>query len=93
MHSTLPAVPSLVSIVFGTVLSLHPTSFFILVYSYMFCRYVGAPHYEYQYTEVGSEAAGRGEWWSRKPIGQLYMPIVSAEQLRPVVEAKGWQPI
>ena len=58
---------------------------------YMFCRYIRALHYEYQYTGVGSEAAGRGEWWSRKPIGQLYIPIVSAEQLRPVIEAQGWQ--
>ena len=50
-----------------------------------------ALHYQYQYTEVGSEAAAKGEWWSRKLIGQLYMPIVSAEQLRPVIEAQGWK--
>lgn len=54
-------------------------------------RYVRALHYRYQFTELGSKEAAQGQWWSRKLIGQLYMPIVSAAQLRPTIEAQGWQ--
>ena len=49
-----------------------------------------AVHYRYQYTELGSEAAGRGEWWTRRLLQKPYLPIVSEEQLRPVIEAQGW---
>ena len=53
-------------------------------------RYVRALHYRYKFTKLGSEEAGRGQWWSRELIGQPYMPIVSAAQLRPTIEAQGW---
>jgi hypothetical protein len=53
-------------------------------------KYVRAVHYRYQYTELGSEAAGRGEWWTRRLLHKPYLPIVAEEQLRPVIEAQGW---
>ena len=49
-----------------------------------------AVHYRYQYTEAGSEAAERGEWWSRQLLDRPYLPIVAEQHLRPVIEAQGW---
>ena len=58
---------------------------------YFIYRYVRALHYDYQYTAVGSEEASQGQWWTRELRDRLYMPIVSEEHLRPVVEGQGWK--
>lgn len=59
-------------------------------FTFVTIRYVRAVHYRYQYTEMGSEAAERGEWWIRKLLHKPYLPIVGKQQLRPVIEAQGW---
>ena len=61
-----------------------------MVMFHLLSRYVRALHYKYEYTKVGSEESGRGQWWQRTLIGQ-YLPIVSSRELRHTVEVQGWK--
>ena len=54
-------------------------------------RYIRARHYLYQYTDAGSVEALRGQWWSRQPLNDLYIPVVAEEHLRPYIEDMGFQ--
>ena len=54
-------------------------------------RYIRARHYRYEFTEVGSVEALRGNWWRRELLGELYIPVVAEEHLRPYVEDLGFK--
>ena len=45
---------------------------------------------QYIFTRVGSKAAKKGRWWSRKVLGE-YVPPVNLEMLRPVYQQFGWK--
>ena len=52
-------------------------------------RYIRASLYRYEFTKIGSPEAKTGKWWKRRKIGE-YIPIVSEQNLRPVIEQQGW---
>ena len=55
----------------------------------LFCRYIRAQHFEYEFTKVGSPIANT-QWWTRKLIGE-YLPIVDANTLKPFLRNQGWK--
>lgn len=52
-------------------------------------KYIRASLYRYEFTKIGSPEAKAGKWWKRRKIGE-YIPIVSEQNLRPVIEQQGW---
>ncbi|XP_064466126.1 lipase maturation factor 1-like [Ornithodoros turicata] len=52
-------------------------------------KFIRAEHYRYRYARFGSPEARVGQWWTRERVGN-YMPPVSIETLKPVMEKFGW---
>lgn len=52
-------------------------------------KFIRMEHYRYKFSKIGSEAAKKGHWWTRKKIGE-YMPAVNYEQLRPILKNFEW---
>ncbi|KAK7110005.1 lipase maturation factor 1-like [Littorina saxatilis] len=53
-------------------------------------KFIRAEHYRYRFTKIGSKEAKEGAWWRRKYVGN-YMPPVSLESVRPIVQQMGWK--
>jgi len=51
---------------------------------------IRARHYKYTFTKISGKAAAKGQWWSRKLIGE-YVPEVDLETLRGVYKQFGWK--
>lgn len=52
-------------------------------------RWIRVQHYRYQFSKLGSKAAGRGQWWTRRFLAE-FIPPVNLERLAPVYTQTGW---
>ena len=55
----------------------------------LFCRYIRAEHFLYEFTKLGSQDARKGKWWSRRKIGTYFHPI-SMRDLKEYLKSQGW---